>query len=161
MNITPSRAEVARAWALTVAGTFDPVGVPQGAPEWWAAWLDSKLRFWRRGCRPMAPFSREARRNYPVLVPEMELAAALQELPAAHDTARASWRRVAGCWAMNDSTALDVLDCLIHEVEIHASWPRRRSLPLREQVQMLLVLDAVRDLRCTALTPISTVTKED
>ncbi|MFI2234526.1 MULTISPECIES: hypothetical protein [Actinomycetes] len=150
---SPSKAEVAQAWALTVAGTFDRVGVPHGAPEWWAAWLDSKLRFWRGGCRPMAPFSREARRNRPVQVPEMELDKALQALPAAHDNARAAWRRMAGTWVMNDTTAYQALDHLICEVERHADWPRRRSLPLREQVRMLLLLDAVRGLRCSALTP--------
>jgi hypothetical protein len=156
MNISsPSRSEVAQAWAVTVAGTFDRAGVPHGDPEWWAAWLDSKVRFWRRGCRPMAPFSREARRpDRPVLVPEMELDEVLQALPAAHDSARAAWRRVAGTWVMNDMTALDALDHLIQEVERHAAWPRRRSLPLREQVRMLLLLDTVRGLRCTALTPI-------
>jgi hypothetical protein len=149
-----SKADVARAWALTVAGTFDRAGVPHGAPEWWAAWLDSKVRFWRGGCQPMAPFSREARRNRPVLVPEMELDEALQALPAAHDNARAAWRRVAGTWVMNDTTAYQAVDHLIREVERHAAWPRRRSLPLREQVRMLLLLDSVRGLLCSAHNPI-------
>ena len=154
MNISSaSKADVARAWALTVAGTFDRAGVAHGAPEWWAAWMDSKVRFWRGGCRPMAPFSREARRNRPVLVPEMELDEVLQALPAAHDSARAAWRRVAGTWVMNDTTAYQALDRLICEVERHGAWPRRRSLPLREQVRLLLLVDSVRGLSCSALNP--------
>lgn len=102
----------------------------------------------------MAPFSREARRNHPVLVPEMALDEALQALPAALATARAAWQRESdGTWVMDDTTAYDALGQLIDQVEKHAAWPRRRALPLREQVRMLLLLNSVRGLRRTALTP--------
>lgn len=146
----PTRSRVWRAWALTVAGLCDRTGKEHYDPAWWSAWISTTARPWYRGCRAMAPFSREARQRTTRRVgrdPRIGLAEALEVIPATREAVIASWKpQPDGTWVMDDFTAADELDRLVWAVEWHADWLNRRLLPLRDQVELLVLLDTVREL---------------